>query len=137
MPSFRAKSCRCLMFNRVKSQSGFTLVELMVVVGVIAVLAIGFASYLYQQTRQQQAGQARENIGQVQANVLSASGKSDVLIQSENLQIQQLGSSNHTSCRSPCWIESGNCIFRCGDPGHPESNYCPSQLPSPCVYVSH
>jgi prepilin-type N-terminal cleavage/methylation domain-containing protein len=126
------------MFSKIKSTAGFTLVEMMVVAGIIAVLAIGFASYLYQQSNQLKAGQARQSIAQVQIDVLSASGKPDGLLKSEALQIQALATPTEFRCPHPCWLEpadSENCIFRCGDPSHPESNHCPSSLPPPCVGV--
>ena len=72
--------------TKLNSQTGFTLVEMMVVAALISVLSIGFASYMYQQNRQMNSSKNRESINQLQLNILRSSGKEDVLQQTENLQ---------------------------------------------------
>lgn len=69
-------------------QSGFTLVETMIVTLIISILSIGFASYLYQQSRQTNLSQSKQNVAQLQYNVLTAAGKPDSLLKSETLPVE-------------------------------------------------
>ena len=67
------------------SQSGFTIVELMIVVGIVAVISISFAGYLYQQSKLTNANQNRQDFTSLQNNVLNCAGSSNCLLQSEDL----------------------------------------------------
>ena len=73
------------MKTNINSNAGFTLIEIMVVIGIMSVLSIGFASYLYQQNMQTKASASRQNMSRLQNTVLSAAGKADTLLQSEAL----------------------------------------------------
>ncbi len=127
------------MLNNPKSQSGFTLVEMMVIAGVISVLAIGFAAYLFQQTKQLRVGQSRENTNQLQINILSSSGKSDILSQSENLQIKDHGKTV-IPCGFPCKVQVNpntgvmGCYYKSPSSAVGGSPVCVT-IPSECQYL--
>ena len=127
------------MSTNKKSQAGFTLVEMTVIAGVISVLAVGFSAYMYQQTKHLNAGTSRESINQLQMNMLNASGKADVLTQSEGLQKATLATiAPITGCAAPCssaYDEDGTtpaCVYDCRDPGL--HGVC-SVLEAPCKYI--
>ena len=67
------------------SPSGFTLVEIMLVLAIVSILSIGFASYLYQQSNSTSNNQKRQDIATLQSNVLDCASSSNCLLSTENL----------------------------------------------------
>lgn len=70
------------------SQSGFTLIEVMVVTAILAVLMLAFGTYLFQQAKLSRAQDSKMNLNQLRDATLQQSGQADTLIRAEALQIQ-------------------------------------------------
>jgi prepilin-type N-terminal cleavage/methylation domain-containing protein len=65
--------------------SGFTIVELMVVLVIISLVSVSFAAYLYQQSNLTAANQYKQNFSSLQNTVLNCASSSNCIQQSENL----------------------------------------------------
>jgi|GEM_PF-2015124 len=78
--------------QRLSSQEGFTLIEMMIVGVILAVLMLGFSSYMYQQAKQTKNQESKQTYTQLKTDVLDASSQAESISQSENLQFQDLGS---------------------------------------------
>lgn len=91
---------------------GFTMVEMLVVAGVVAVLAIGFSAYLYQQSRSVKFADNKNSVQKLQADVLIASGSADQITSTEELQYNDLGGPKLT-CESPCQKQMYNGALQC------------------------
>lgn len=72
------------------SEEGFTLMELMIVGGILSVLMLAFTGYMYQQVKQGKNQEAKQTYTQLKTGVLEASSQSESLSQSENLQFEVL-----------------------------------------------
>jgi len=72
------------------SQSGFTLVEMMIVGGILSVLMLAFSGYMFQQAKQNKVAESKQSYTQLKANVLSASSQADSLSSSETMQFNSL-----------------------------------------------
>ena len=72
------------------NQSGFTLIEMMIVGGILAVLMLAFSAYMFQQAKQSKVAESKQNYTQLKANVLNASSQADSLSSSETLQFGNL-----------------------------------------------
>jgi prepilin-type N-terminal cleavage/methylation domain-containing protein len=82
------------------NQSGFTLVEVMVVSVIFSVLMLAFSSYMYQQVKLNKAAENKQSYGQLKSSVLEASSQSESLSASENMQFNP--SAGGGTCLPPC-----------------------------------
>jgi len=73
-----------------RNESGFTLVEMMIVGAILSVLMLAFSGYMFQQAKQNQVAQSKQNYTQLKANVLNAASQSDTLSSSETIQFSNL-----------------------------------------------
>ena len=69
-----------------ESQSGFTLVEILVTVAIVSVVSVAFASYLYQQNKSINSTQSKQDLSTLQGNVLNCTSSTNCLQQSENMK---------------------------------------------------
>ena len=67
------------------SNAGFTLIELMIATGILAVLMIGFTSYMFYQSRMSKAQASQKSLNYIQSGILNSAGQEDALSQSEKL----------------------------------------------------
>lgn len=72
--------------QKIRSESGFTLVEMMVVAGILSMLMLAFSAYMYYQTKMSKTQEARQNMNYLESTVINASGSQETLIKSENLK---------------------------------------------------
>ena len=72
------------------NNQGFTLIEMMIVGGILSVLMLAFSSYMFQQAKQNKVAEAKQSYTQLKANVLSASSQADSLSSSESMQFSNL-----------------------------------------------
>ncbi len=77
-------------FTKVLSNKGFTLVEMMVVAGILSVLMLGFTGYMFQQAKQNKVAEAKQSYTQLKSNVLNASAQPETLSSSETMQFSEL-----------------------------------------------
>lgn len=75
---------------KMKSESGFTLVELMIAAGILSVLMLGFSGYMYYQSRMNKMQESKQSYNNVESGILNAAGQEDALIQSEKLQVSDV-----------------------------------------------
>ena len=68
-----------------KSEQGFTLVELMVSVAILSFLIIGFTAYMYQQTKQGKMAENRQSFSQLKGNLATVTAQIDCLTQSQTV----------------------------------------------------
>ncbi|MBS1960314.1 MAG: type II secretion system protein [Bdellovibrionales bacterium] len=74
-----------------KSEAGFSLVEMMVVAAIVGILMLAFTGYIFQQmkaTKEQANNQSYTNL---KAGVMDASTQAEALSRSEALQFKNLG----------------------------------------------
>jgi prepilin-type N-terminal cleavage/methylation domain-containing protein len=118
-----------------KSNSGFTLIELMVMAAIIAVLSVGFGAFFYYQSRQHNHSEKNSSLQQLSSSVVSSVSKPDVLLQTESIGIEQRFTPN-TQCTDPCiWDSQRNgCVYI-----HAQDTsqvcYAPPNLPTGCTAV--
>ncbi len=75
------------MLTKLRSnQSGFTLVELMVAGAILSVLVLGFATYMYNQSKQQKALDLRRDSSAFKTEIIN-SITSESLMKSEEAEI--------------------------------------------------
>jgi prepilin-type N-terminal cleavage/methylation domain-containing protein len=79
-----------VMNKALSNQSGFTLIEMMIVGGILSVLMLAFSGYMFQQAKQNKVAEAKQSYTQLKANVLSASAQADSLSSSETMQFNSL-----------------------------------------------
>ena len=79
------------ILKTLKSNQGFTLVELMVAGVILAVLILAFASFFYQQSRQTKQTEIRQNYNQLKASITTVTGNVDTLNQSQYLTTSSPG----------------------------------------------
>ena len=80
-----------LAFKKVLlSNEGFTLMELMIAGIILAVLMLGFSSYMFQQSKQAKMQETKQSYTQLKANLLNVSSQSDSLTASESLKFSDL-----------------------------------------------
>ena len=68
-----------------QNTAGFTMLELMVTVGIISILSVSFAMYLYQQSKQTKAGDSALSYSKLQNTILTCAGSSKCLKEAEAL----------------------------------------------------
>jgi type II secretory pathway pseudopilin PulG len=71
--------------KKIRSDSGFTLIEMMLVGGIMATLMLGFTGYMYYQSKTNVNQVSQQNYNFLQKNILQAAGQADTLSRSENL----------------------------------------------------
>jgi len=71
--------------NKFRSISGFTLVEMLISMGILSVLILGFSSYMYYQTKTNKSQETQQSLNNLQKTVLNAAGQEDSMILSEKL----------------------------------------------------
>ncbi len=76
--------------QKIRENSGFTLVELLIATGILSVLMLGFTGYLFYQSRMGKIQESRQNFGYVESSILNAAGQEDALSQSEKLQVSDV-----------------------------------------------
>jgi prepilin-type N-terminal cleavage/methylation domain-containing protein len=76
--------------NPIANNDGFTLIEMMIVGGILAVLMLAFSGYMFQQAKQNKVAESKQSYTQLKANVLNASSQADSLSSSETLQFSNL-----------------------------------------------
>lgn len=76
--------------KRLKSNDGFTLVEMMIVGAILSVLVLAFTGYMYQQARQTKSMSEKQSYNQLKANVLNATTQPDTLTASEAITFDNL-----------------------------------------------
>jgi prepilin-type N-terminal cleavage/methylation domain-containing protein len=59
--------------KQVNNQSGFTLVEMMIVVAILSIVALGLSTYMFNLTKQQKHAQENMDMMQLNAQLNSAS----------------------------------------------------------------
>ena len=67
------------------SNSGFTLVEILIATGILSVLMLGFTSYLFYQSRMGKIQDNKQNLNYVQSSILNAAGQEETLSHSEKI----------------------------------------------------
>ena len=72
------------------NENGFTLVEMMIVGGILSVLMLAFSGYMFQQAKQNKVAESKQSYTQLKANVLNASSQADSLTSSETIQFNSL-----------------------------------------------
>ncbi len=72
------------------SNDGFTMIELMVAGVILALLMLGFSSYMFNQSKQAKQAETKQNYSQLKSNLLNVSSQSDSLTASESLTFSNL-----------------------------------------------
>ena len=76
--------------QKLNSNDGFTMIEMMIVGAILSVLMLAFSSYMFQQAKQNKAQEAKQSYTQLKANVLNASSQADSLSSSEAVTFSNL-----------------------------------------------
>ncbi len=74
------KAKKCL-----NSVSGFTLIEMMIVAGILSVLMLGFSGYMFYQSRMNKLQESKQNFNYIESSVLNSASDEEALIRSEKL----------------------------------------------------
>jgi len=74
----------------IKSNDGFTMVEMMIVGAILSVLMLAFTSYMFQQAKQNKVQEAKQSYTQLKSNVLNVSSQSDSLGSSATVTFSNL-----------------------------------------------
>lgn len=74
-----------------KSQAGFSLVEMMIVAAIIGILMLAFTGYIFQQMKQTKEQANNQSYTNLKAGVMDASTQAESLSRSEALQFRNLG----------------------------------------------
>jgi len=67
------------------SNTGFTLVEMMVASGILSIVLLGFSGYMFYQSKMTGNQNSIQNYNYVESNVMKAAGQPDTLLRSEIL----------------------------------------------------
>jgi prepilin-type N-terminal cleavage/methylation domain-containing protein len=86
----RGESFMNVWLKRLKSNDGFTLIEMMIVGAILSVLVLAFTGYMYQQAKQTKSMSEKQSYNQLKANVLNASAQPDTLTASEAITFDKL-----------------------------------------------
>ena len=85
------------------NNDGFTLVEVMVTAGLLSVLALGFATYMFNVTKQQKHVEEKNNFSMLSTSIHAASIDAQTIFNSKDAQVQieaaaaSAGNSNFTA----------------------------------------
>ena len=71
--------------KRLRNESGFSLIETMVIGTILVLMMVAFTSYMFQQARQQRNQATFENITQLKSNLVDQASQPDMIINSEQL----------------------------------------------------
>jgi type II secretory pathway pseudopilin PulG len=85
----------------VKNKQGFTMIEAMMIAGLLAVMVTTFASYQYQRARQNKVQEMKKDYSQLQDNVKTTANQSEAVSQAEDLQFAELGTPAPTAAAAP------------------------------------
>jgi len=66
-------------------KDAFTIVEIMVVVGIVSILSVGFIAYLYQESKQTKESDSKLSYSKLQNTVLSCAQNPKCLKETEAL----------------------------------------------------
>lgn len=72
-----------------RDQNGFTLVEVMVVGGLLMMMALGLTMFSFRQSQAQRAQEIQQNTENLKQNIVDASSQPETLIQSEQYQFHE------------------------------------------------
>lgn len=72
--------------KNMNSENGFTLVEMMVVAGILSFLMLGFSAYLFYQSRMNKVQESKQSFNYLESSVLNATSDEDTLLRSEKLE---------------------------------------------------
>lgn len=71
-----------------KDQNGFTLVEVMIVGGLLMMMALGLTMFSFRQSQIQRAQEIQQNVESLKQNMMDATTQPETLIQTEQYQFQ-------------------------------------------------
>lgn len=81
-----------MSFKRIlKSQAGFTLVEMMITAAIIGILLVAFTGWLFQNMRQTKDLSNTQSYSQLTGGVKDAAGQAEALSKSESAQFTDHG----------------------------------------------
>lgn len=89
------------MFRKYFNQNGFTLIEALILAGLLGVLITTFASYQYQRNKQNKARETRNEYTQLQNNLKSSIGQTESLTQAEDREYARLATPGPTGTPTP------------------------------------
>ncbi|MBC7397286.1 MAG: type II secretion system protein [Bdellovibrionales bacterium] len=81
---------KSILHAKLKSNHGFTLVEMMVVAAILSVIMLAFTGYMFQQAKQGKVAESKQSFINLKANVLNASSQPESLSSSETMQFSQM-----------------------------------------------
>ncbi len=73
-----------------KSNDGFTMIEMMIVGAILSVMVLAFTGYMYQQAKQTKAMGEKQSYNQLKTNVMNATTQPETLTASEAITFQNL-----------------------------------------------
>lgn len=69
-----------------KTNSGMTLIEMMVTIAVSVILSVCVAAYMYQNAKMTKNSERQGNLTKMQVRIMGSSSKPDTLLNSEKVQ---------------------------------------------------
>jgi prepilin-type N-terminal cleavage/methylation domain-containing protein len=76
-----------------RNESGFTLVEMMIVAAIIGILMLAFTGYMFQQMKANKELSNAQNTTALKGGVIEAAAQPEAVSRSEALEFQALGAS--------------------------------------------
>ena len=70
------------------NQSGFTLVEILIAAGMLSMLALGFATYMFNVSKQQKHVEEKNNFAMLSTSIHAASIDAQTIFSSKDAQVQ-------------------------------------------------